>query len=180
VLNSAGSVIPRFRRQIERGGPVTVTDPEMTRFFMTIPEAVALVVQAGSIGGRGRIFVLEMGEPVRILDLARNMIRLSGKEPDRDIQISFIGARPGEKIHEELFAAGETWQPTTHPKIVALDVSPVDRAWLTGELDALEQLVDEGDTLELVGRLSAIVREPRRLEQETGAARSATPASESI
>ena len=180
VLNSAGSVIPRFRRQIERGGPVTVTDPEMTRFFMTIPEAVALVVQAGSIGGRGRIFVLEMGEPVRILDLARNMIRLSGKVPDRDIQISFIGARPGEKIHEELFAEGETWQPTAHPKIVALDVSPVDRAWLSGELDALERLVDEGDTLEVVGRLSAIVREARRLEPETGAARSATPASESI
>jgi FlaA1/EpsC-like NDP-sugar epimerase len=164
VLNSAGSVIPRFRRQIERGGPVTVTDPEMTRFFMTIPEAVALVVQAGSIGGRGRIFVLEMGEPVRILELARNMIRLSGKEPDRDIQISFIGARPGEKIHEELFAENETWQPTTHPKIVALDVSAVDRTWLDGELDALERLVDEGDTLELVGRLSAIVRAPQRLE----------------
>jgi FlaA1/EpsC-like NDP-sugar epimerase len=142
----------------------------MTRFFMTIPEAVALVVQAGSIGGRGRIFVLEMGEPVRILELARNMIRLSGKEPDRDIQISFIGARPGEKIHEELFAEGETWQPTTHPKIVALDVSAVDRAWLEGELNALERLVDEGDTLELVGRLSAIVREPRRLEVGTSAA----------
>jgi FlaA1/EpsC-like NDP-sugar epimerase len=164
VLNSAGSVIPRFRRQIERGGPVTVTDPEMTRFFMTIPEAVALVVQAGSIGGRGRIFVLEMGEPVRILELARNMIRLSGKEPDRDIQISFIGARPGEKIHEELFAENETWQPTTHPKIVALDVSAVYRTCLDGELDALERLVDEGDTLELVGRLSAIVRAPQRLE----------------
>ncbi|HXH88903.1 MAG TPA: nucleoside-diphosphate sugar epimerase/dehydratase [Gaiellaceae bacterium] len=173
VLNSAGSVIPRFRRQIERGGPVTVTDPEMTRFFMTIPEAVALVVQAGSIGGRGRIFVLEMGEPVRILDLARNMIRLSGKEPDRDIQITFIGSRPGEKIHEELFAEGETWQPTAHPKIVALDVSPVDRSWLEGELDTLEQLVDEGDTLELVGRLSAIVRAPQRVEAGTAAA---TPA----
>ena len=170
VLNSAGSVIPRFRRQIERGGPVTVTDPEMTRFFMTIPEAVALVVQAGSIGGRGRIFVLEMGEPVRILDLARNMIRLSGKEPDRDIQITFIGSRPGEKIHEELFAEGETWQPTAHPKIVALDVSPVDRSWLEGELDTLEQLVDEGDTLELVGRLSAIVRAPQRVEAGAAAA----------
>ena len=163
VLNSAGSVIPRFRRQIERGGPVTVTDPEMTRFFMTIPEAVALVVQAGSIGGRGRIFVLEMGEPVRILDLARNMIRLSGKQPDRDVEIVFIGARPGEKIHEELFAEGETWQPTEHPKIVALDVSPVERAWLDGRLDELEQLVEEGDTLELVGKLAAIVREPQRL-----------------
>ena len=137
VLNSAGSVIPLFRRQIERGGPVTVTDPEMTRFFMTIPEAVALVIQAGAIGGRGRILVLDMGEPIRILDLARNMIRLSGKEPDRDVEISFIGARPGEKVHEELFAPGETWKPTIHPKIVALDVSPLDRAWLEGRLDEL-------------------------------------------
>ena len=163
VLNSAGSVIPLFRRQIERGGPVTVTDPDMTRFFMTIPEAVALVVQAGAIGGRGRIYVLEMGEPIRILDLARNMIRLSGKEPDTDVEIRFIGARPGEKTHEELFAAGETWQPTTHPSIVALDVSPVDRVWLDGKLDELEQLVEDGDTLELVGRMAAITREPKRL-----------------
>ncbi|HWN22956.1 MAG TPA: nucleoside-diphosphate sugar epimerase/dehydratase [Gaiellaceae bacterium] len=177
VLNSAGSVIPRFRRQIERGGPVTVTDPEMTRFFMTIPEAVALVVQAGSIGGRGRIFVLEMGAPVKILDLARNMIRLSGKQPERDIEIVFIGARPGEKIHEELFAEGETWQPTEHPKIVALDVSPVDRTWLDGELDVLEQLVEESDTLGLVGRLAAIVREPRRVTPAESDAAPATPAS---
>jgi FlaA1/EpsC-like NDP-sugar epimerase len=164
VLNSAGSVIPLFRRQIERGGPVTVTDPEMTRFFMTIPEAVALVIQAGSIGGRGRIFVLDMGEPIRILDLARNMIRLSGKEPERDVVISFIGSRPGEKLHEELFAEGETWKPTTHSKIVALDVSPVDRAWLEDQLDELGRLVETGDTLELVGRLGAIVREPKRLD----------------
>jgi FlaA1/EpsC-like NDP-sugar epimerase len=176
VLNSAGSVIPLFRRQIERGGPVTVTDPEMTRFFMTIPEAVALVIQAGAIGGRGRILVLDMGEPIRILDLARNMIRLSGKEPDVDVPISFIGARPGEKIHEELFAEGETWKPTTHPKIVALDVSPVDRAWLEEKLDELERLVEAGDTLELVGRLAAIVREPGvAAEPEAGAA-VATPA----
>jgi FlaA1/EpsC-like NDP-sugar epimerase len=181
VLNSAGSVIPLFRRQIERGGPVTVTDPEMTRFFMTIPEAVALVIQAGAIGGRGRILVLEMGEPIRILDLARNMIRLSGKEPERDIAISFIGARPGEKVHEELFAPGETWKPTTHPKIVALDVSPVDRAWLEGRLDELARLVEAGDTLELVGQLAAIVRGPQdAAEAETGAAATATPASESV
>jgi FlaA1/EpsC-like NDP-sugar epimerase len=177
VLNSAGSVIPLFRRQIERGGPVTVTDAEMTRFFMTIPEAVALVIQAGAIGGRGRILVLDMGEPVRILDLARNMIRLSGKEPDRDVAITFIGTRPGEKIHEELFAEGETWKPTTHPKIVALDVSPVDRAWLESRLDELETLVHAGETLELVGRLAAVVREPKRLETGVAAGpASATPA----
>jgi FlaA1/EpsC-like NDP-sugar epimerase len=177
VLNSAGSVIPLFRRQIERGGPVTVTDPEMTRFFMTIPEAVALVIQAGSIGGRGRIFVLDMGDPIRILDLARNMIRLSGKQPERDVEISYIGARPGEKLHEELFAKGETWKPTTHPKIVALDVSPVDRGWLEEQLDELGRLVEEGETLELVGRLAATVREPKRVDVETGAA-TATPVSE--
>ena len=182
VLNSAGSVIPLFRRQIERGGPVTVTDPEMTRFFMTIPEAVALVIQAGAIGGRGRILVLDMGEPIRILDLARNMIRLSGKEPERDVQIAFIGARPGEKIHEELFAEGETWKPTTHPKIVALDVAPVERAWLEANLDELERLVETGDTLELVGRLAAIVRVPNGAGEtaEAGAATVATPAPESI
>ncbi|HET9509096.1 MAG TPA: nucleoside-diphosphate sugar epimerase/dehydratase [Gaiellaceae bacterium] len=180
VLNSAGSVIPLFRRQIERGGPVTVTDPEMTRFFMTIPEAVALVVQAGAIGGRGRIYVLEMGEPIRILDLARNMIRLSGKEPEVDVEITFIGARPGEKTHEELFAAGETWEPTTHPSIVALDVSPVDRTWLDAKLDELEQLVEEGDTLELVGRLAEITREPKRLLEVEADAADATPASESV
>ena len=182
VLNSAGSVIPLFRRQIERGGPVTVTDAEMTRFFMTIPEAVALVVQAGAIGGRGRIFVLDMGEPIRILDLARNMIRLSGKEPDVDVPITFIGSRPGEKIHEELFAEGETWKPTVHPKIVALDVSPVDRSWLEAKLDELDALVEAGETLELVGRLAAIVREPSRLgsDAEAGAAATATPASETV
>ena len=181
VLNSNGSVIPLFRRQIERGGPVTVTDAEMTRFFMTIPEAVALVIQAGAIGGRGRIMVLDMGEPIRILDLARNMIRLSGKEPEVDIPITFIGTRPGEKIHEELFAEGETWRPTTHAKIVALDVSPVDPAWLEQKLDELNALVEGGETLELVGRLGAIVREPQRLgaNVETGAA-TATPASETV
>ena len=182
VLNSTGSVIPLFRRQIERGGPVTVTDAEMTRFFMTIPEAVALVIQAGAIGGRGRILVLDMGEPIRILDLAHNMIRLSGKEPEVDVQITFIGSRPGEKIHEELFAEGETWKPTTHAKIVALDVSPVDRGWLEEKLDELDALVEAGETLELVGRLAAIVREPKRLgEPETGAAApAATPAPESV
>jgi FlaA1/EpsC-like NDP-sugar epimerase len=126
--------------------------------------------------------VLDMGEPIRIVDLARNMIRLSGKEPDRDVQITFIGARPGEKIHEELFAEGETWKPTTHPKIVALDVSPVERTWLEGKLDELERLVETGDTLELVGRLAAIVREPQGAPEtrEAGAATSATPASGSV
>jgi FlaA1/EpsC-like NDP-sugar epimerase len=162
VLGSAGSVIPIFRRQIAKGGPVTVTHPEMTRYFMTIPEAVSLVIQAGAIGGRGEIFVLDMGEPVRIVDLARNMIRLSGKEPDRDVPIEFIGARAGEKLHEQLWGEGEQVGDTSHLKIKRATRSPVDDAWLENELIVLGRLVEEGDTLELVSRLSAIVREPRR------------------
>jgi len=162
VLGSSGSVIPIFRRQIERGGPVTVTHPEMTRFFMTIPEAVSLVVQAGAIGRRGQLFVLDMGEPVKIIDLARNMIRLSGKEPDRDIAIDFVGARPGEKLHEELWVEGETVTPTDHQKILSVTRPTVDPEWLEEELGELERLVEAGETLELVSRLGAIVREPRR------------------
>ena len=164
VLNSAGSVVPIFRRQIERGGPVTVTHPEMTRFFMTIPEAAALVVQAGSIGGRGEIFVLDMGEAVSILELARNMIRLSGREPEREIAIEFVGTRPGEKLHEELWGEAEEVAETTHPKISRARRPSIEAAWLEDELLALEHLVDEGETLELVSRLAAMLREPRRAE----------------
>ena len=115
VLGSSGSVIPIFRRQIAKGGPLTLTHPEMTRYFMTIPEAVQLVVQAGAIGGRGRVFVLDMGEPVSILELARKMIRLSGREPERDIAIEVVGARPGEKLHEELWTADDLRHPERAP-----------------------------------------------------------------
>ena len=162
VLGSSGSVIPIFRRQIERGGPVTVTHPEMTRFFMTIPEAVSLIVQAGSIGRSGQVFVLDMGEAVSIVDLARNMIRLSGKEPDRDVAIEFIGVRPGEKLHEELWGEDETVRPTAHPKILAVTNPPIDAAWLEDELVELERLVGESETLELVSKLAAMMKEPRR------------------
>ncbi len=162
VLNSAGSVVPTFRRQIERGGPVTVTHPEMTRYFMTIPEAVALVVQAGSIGESGDVFVLDMGEPVKIIDLAHNMIRLSGKEPDVDIEIAFIGARPGETLYEKLWADDESVAPTEHAKILRLSRAPLETAWLERELGELERLTLEGDTLEVVAKLSEIVGHAQR------------------
>jgi FlaA1/EpsC-like NDP-sugar epimerase len=164
VLASSGSVIPTFRRQIARGGPVTVTHAEMTRYFMTIPEAVQLVIQAGAIGGRGQVYVLDMGEPVRIVELAETMIRLSGKEPERDVKIEFIGARPGEKLHEELWATDETVTPSSHAAILLVTRPPIDAVWLESELEELEQLVDAGDTLELVGRLNAIVASPRRTD----------------
>jgi FlaA1/EpsC-like NDP-sugar epimerase len=161
VLGSSGSVIPIFRRQIAKGGPVTITDPEMTRYFMTIPEAVQLVVQAGAIGERGQVYVLDMGDPVRILDLAEKMIRLSGKEPGSDVPIRIVGVRPGEKLHEELVGAGETVSPSAHEAIHRVTRHPVDAGWLDAELRGLARLVEDGDTLELVGTLARIVREPR-------------------
>jgi FlaA1/EpsC-like NDP-sugar epimerase len=161
VLGSSGSVIPIFRRQIAKGGPVTVTHPEMTRYFMTIPEAASLVVQAGAIGGRGDVFVLDMGEPVRIIDLAMQMIRLSGKEPELDIDIDVVGARPGEKLHEELWGEGETAVATSHPKIMRVSGPVVDAQWLEEELTGLEGLVRNGETLEVVSRLSVMMRSPQ-------------------
>ena len=160
VLGSSGSVIPIFRRQIANGGPVTVTHPEMTRYFMTIPEAASLVIQAGGIGGRGDVFVLDMGDPVRILDLAKQMVRLSGKEPDRDIAVQIVGTRPGEKLHEELWGAGETAVSTSHPKIMRVSGPTVDAVWLQDELAELERLVREGETLEVVSRLATMIRTP--------------------
>ena len=162
VLGSAGSVITIFRRQIANGGPVTITHPEMTRYFMTIPEASSLVVQAGAIGGRGEIFVLDMGEPVGILDLARDMIRLSGREPEREIPIHFIGVRAGEKLHEELWGPDEEVAETTHPKISRARRAPIVARWLDEELVDLGRMVEEGETLEAVSRLSTMVRAPMR------------------
>ena len=163
VLGSSGSVVPIFRRQIERGGPVTVTHPEMTRYFMTIPEAGSLIVQAGAIGGHGEIFVLDMGEPVSIVDLARSMILLSGKEPGRDVAIDFVGVRPGEKLHEELWSAGETVSDTGHSKIMLVTRPSVDAGWLDEELAELERLVEEGATLEAVAKLASMMKRPRRV-----------------
>ena len=162
VLGSSGSVIPIFRKQIAKGGPVTVTHPEMTRYFITIPEAVQLVVQAGAIGKSGHVYVLDMGEPVRIVDLAEKMIRLSGKEPGREVAVELIGARPGEKLHEELVGVGEVVTPSSHEAILLVTHAPIDGSWLEVELRELARLVEEGETLDVVGALHRIVREPRR------------------
>jgi FlaA1/EpsC-like NDP-sugar epimerase len=161
VLGSSGSVIPIFRRQIERGGPVTVTNREMTRFFMTIPEAASLVMQAGAIGDRGQVYVLDMGEPVKIDDLARSMIQLSGRTLEQ-IRIVYVGSRAGEKLHEVLWNEGEEVGPTEHPKISRASRPPIDRAWLEDELAELERLVAEGDTLGVTAKLKTIVSAPQR------------------
>src|SRR5215211_3356692 len=169
VLASSGSVVPIFRTQIERGGPVTVTHPEMTRYFMTIHEAVQLVIQAGDLGASsGEVFVLEMGEPVRILDLARNMIHLAGYEPDRDIAVEFTGPRPGEKIAEELFNADERSQPTTADRILrAVREQPLDPHWVETTVQRLESLVASGDEAGLADRVVEVVSE-RRTESFVG------------
>ena len=134
VLGSNGSVVPVFKRQISNGGPVTVTHPEMKRYFMTIPEAVQLVIQAGAMAWGGEVFVLDMGEPVKIVDLARDMIRLSGLEPDKDIQIEFTGIRPGEKLFEELLTAEEGSTATEHKRIFTARPALVEVTALEEEL----------------------------------------------
>jgi len=127
VVGSSGSVMPLFRKQIALGGPVTVSHPEVTRYFMTIPEACQLILQTGALGTGGEIFILEMGTPVRIVDMARDLIRLSGKEPDRDIEIVFRGLEPGEKLYEELITQGEGIVPTEHEKIMVLKPQSAER-----------------------------------------------------
>ena len=135
VLGSRGSVVPTFIKQISMGGPVTITHPDMTRYFMTIPEAVQLVLQAAAMGEQGEVFVLDMGQPVRVVDLAADLIRLSGLEVDRDIDIRFTGLRPGEKLYEELFFSSDTATATSHPKI--LRAREVDMASTSAAVDAL-------------------------------------------
>jgi FlaA1/EpsC-like NDP-sugar epimerase len=145
VLGSSGSVVPIFRRQIANGGPVTVTDEGMTRFFMTIPEAVQLVIRAGSLAQGGEVYVLEMGEPVRIMDLAEDMIRFSGLEPGRDIAIEVVGRRPGEKLEEILFNRYEQSEPTSAQKILRAMRPAPDPDWVEDTFDRIEALVASGD-----------------------------------
>ncbi len=161
VLGSNGSVLPTFKEQIANGGPVTVTHPGATRYFMTIPEAVQLVLQASSMGRGGEIFVLDMGEPVRIVDLAQNLIRLSGFEPDREIKITFTGLRPGEKLFEELQLEGEGMKHTSHEKIRVLDGGEPDFIQVRMWLDDLSALVEAKNVSGLILKLKQIVPEYR-------------------
>lgn len=160
VLGSAGSVIPIFRKQIEQGGPVTVTHEKMTRYFMTIPEACQLVLQAGTMGAKGgELFILDMGKPVKIVDLARDLIRLSGLEPGKDITIEFSGTRPGEKLYEELSSTTEGATKTQHPKIFIGAVQPQNTNLETG-LSLLKELATkEASPSQIVGQLRQVVPE---------------------
>ena len=163
VLGSSGSVVPIFRRQIAAGGPVTVTDPLMMRYFMTIPEAVQLVIRAGSLSRGGEVFVLEMGEPVSILELAKDMIRLSGLRPGRDIAIEIVGPRPGEKLSEDLFNPYEHPRATPAQRILRADRPRVEPAWVEETFDRVGLLALEGDPAGLaavVAQLASLRLEP--------------------
>jgi len=189
VLGSSGSVVPIFRRQIERGGPVTVTDERMTRYFMTIPEAVQLIIRSGSLastksvaaGARrprisespgAEVFVLDMGEPVRIVDLARAMIELSGLDPERDIDIEIVGARAGEKLAEELFNSYERARPTDASKILRAERKPLGVPAVESMFAEIRLLVLEGDAAGLAAKVSELSRQVREVDGvlETAAA----------
>ena len=159
VLGSNGSVIPRFREQIEKGGPITVTHPDIIRYFMTIPEACRLVLEAGTMGKGGEIFIFEMGEPVKIADLARRMIELAGFEPDVDIQIAFTGLRPGEKLYEELLSNEENTLPTPHEKIRVAKVREYNYQEIEPRIDSLTQVARQGLVLDTVLQMKQIVPE---------------------
>ena len=193
VLGSSGSVVPIFKRQIERGGPVTVTDERMTRYFMTIPEAVQLIIRSGSLvrpedesgapsiaganaGDGARVFVLDMGEPVRIVDLARAMIELSGLDPDRDIAVEITEPRPGEKLHEELFNSYERPRPTSAEKIVRVEREPLGTAAVESMFDEIGLLVLEGDAAGLAAKVSELSAARMRQVAEEDSEASSPPA----
>jgi FlaA1/EpsC-like NDP-sugar epimerase len=174
VLGSSGSVIPTFNKQIAAGGPVKVTHPDVARYFMTIPEAVGLVLQSAAQGQGGEIFVLDMGKPIKIVDLARQLIELSGLKPDVDIEIQFVGLRPGEKLFEELSHTSEDCVATNHPKIMRFISRPLALRQVQEQLRQMTQGMDEVAPEDLKMRLQKIVPEytpfmkPVRLEQTEG------------
>lgn len=159
VLGSNGSVIPRFQKQLEKGGPITVTHPDITRYFMTIPEACQLVLEAGAMGKGGEIFVFDMGKPVKIVDLAYKMIRLAGKVPEADIKVVYSGLRPGEKLYEELLNNSENTLPTYHDKILIAKVREYDFAWVQSEVAELVRLAKKHIALDTVAKMKEIVPE---------------------
>ncbi|MBL0732217.1 MAG: polysaccharide biosynthesis protein [Desulfosarcina sp.] len=157
VLGSIGSVVPLFKKQIKEGGPVTVTDPEVTRYFMTIPEACQLILQAGAMGKGGEMYLFDMGQPVKIADMAEDLIRLSGLEPGRDIKIEYTGLRPGEKLFEELITEGEKTLPSCHEKILVLNGADKDHILLNGHVNELILLAGSYDAAEIKAKLKEIV-----------------------
>ena len=163
VLGSHGSVVPLFKKQIEEGGPVTVTDRRIIRYFMTIPEAAQLVLEAGAMARRNQIYVLDMGEPVKILELAENLIRLSGLQPYRDIDIVEIGLRPGEKLYEELLMSSKTLVETDNKKIFVEEQEDIPEAEIMAELENLDKAVTAGvsdpELVELLHRIVPTFRE---------------------
>jgi FlaA1/EpsC-like NDP-sugar epimerase len=159
VLGSNGSVIPLFKKQIERGGPITVTHPEITRYFMTIPEACELVLEAATMGGGGEVFVFDMGESVKIINLAKKMITLSGLRLDRDIEIKFTGLRPGEKLYEELLNNNENTLPTHHPKILKATLNTPSYSFMEIQASDLERILHEGDNNDLVAKIKDVIPE---------------------
>jgi len=159
VFSSSGSAIPIFQQQIAAGGPVTVTHPDVRRYFMSIPEAAQLILQAGAMGEGGEIFILDMGEPIRIVDMARDLIRLHGLEPDKDVAIEFTGLRPGEKLHEELITSGEGIVPTGHEKIMVLRGKTLDAAALLARIESLLAISRKGDGEAIRKKLRDIVPE---------------------
>jgi FlaA1/EpsC-like NDP-sugar epimerase len=178
VLGSSGSVVPLFREQIKNGGPVTVTHRDVTRFFMTIPEAAQLVIQAGAMAKGGEVFVLDMGKPVRIIELARTMINLSGltvrdeDHPDGDIEIAEVGLRQGEKLYEELLI-GDDPKPTGHSRIMQAREAMLEWQDLSAKLDALREAMDHGRADECLTILHELVpefRPPEEVNQESGPA----------